>query len=674
MASVKTNVMPELPPLLPPPRQIEFCDGTSTLSSDVRLSTRDVLPFMRKGMRSIFTAADIRVVANKKKFVIEVHVVDGSEVELSDIPEKLRKDAYEMDIIDNLVTIRSASQPGAAWGVQTFADIYGSAGPDTEIPNVKIRDWSNTPLRGFYMPCTPALERMRYDEFTEIADRIARSKCNLVGVELFTQRYASTPEYSVVDDTLLVPLPGEEPPPPQGKHYEGIDPVSGEKEIHEGFPPLIEAQGLTKLVNYITGKGLAFMPGFAFPAKSRLLPELFPAVRGQSSTGTEAEDICCLTNSDSRQAFEELFSQLFDENFEKAPEYFLLNLNALPPLDDPRHWCQCPECKEQVPPELVTGFIKWMIETLISKGVSKVVLSQTDLAHAGQIVSEDFEKSVSDAGFTQNVLLHIGGDYKPSSLSPLTTASTSLGVGCGFDGGIEQLTQSVKKAIAQNTEGVLAITRPDAQSLLSESVMALHTWSGPITGSVEETCAYVTGSLAPRDESELNTALQKMLEAISGCDMAAALLKYHAGASEQTPSVLTDKVLRDLEAHVKDDPVAQLEKARDAAKQAADILDELIVKLTPSAEGIGEDETPPKPPQYLLSMRGETAYIRAVAGYFLQMLPYRGELRNDPPAEAVQKTLQEGSGNLREWMKEIIEFKSRCPAAEDISILSALLA
>ena len=668
MAIENPNVKSELPPLLPCPRQMEFVEGTTTLSSDVRLSTRDVLPFIRKSMRGIFSAADIRVVANKKKFIIQVNIVDESEIEMDDIPATARDDSYEMEIIDNLVTIRSASQIGAAWGVQTFADIYTSAGPDVEIPNVKIRDWSCTPLRGVTLPCNPALERMRYDEFTDFVDRIVRAKCNLLGIDLFNALYSPGPERTLVQDTLLVPVV-EEPPEAQMKHYRWRNPETGQEETHEGFPPLIEAQGLTKLFTYVAGKGVALMPGIAFPAKSKVLTTLFPELSAKNATGDDAASICCLSSDEGRAAVNKLIDAIFESGLEEPPPYFKLNLNTLPPTDDPRHWCQCDACKDKTPAQIATEFISWFIQSLTSRGINKIVLSQTDAHHAGQILTDDFLKELASGDLAGKTIVHAKDVTTSAELPVLVPSSTAFGAGSGFSGGLAALLDDTGAAIDQGTAGILADTRTDAESLIAESIMALHSWAGPLHATPEAAVEYAARNIAPSEAQAFNKAALALADAISGADTAASLISYFAFAQDTTGLDFAALVLTALNDHSQGDLTAEFEDVVKKSDEAAEILDDLIAKMTPSNEGKSDDDSPERAPEFLTGMRGEAAFTAAVAAYFLAMLPHAEALDS---ADA-KKALVKSAKFIQAKMAEIEENKSRCAAAADLCALSALL-
>ena len=64
----------KIPELFPQPKVIEKLGGDSDFSMDVRLVTSNVQPLQRKAIRSILTSEGVRVVANKKKYVVNVMI------------------------------------------------------------------------------------------------------------------------------------------------------------------------------------------------------------------------------------------------------------------------------------------------------------------------------------------------------------------------------------------------------------------------------------------------------------------------------------------------------------------------------------------------------------------------------------------------------------------------
>ena len=77
----------DFPELFPQPKQITILEGDSELSNDIRLVTSNVLPLQRKAIRSILTAAGVKVVANKKRYVVEATVSSPDDFDLADVPE-----------------------------------------------------------------------------------------------------------------------------------------------------------------------------------------------------------------------------------------------------------------------------------------------------------------------------------------------------------------------------------------------------------------------------------------------------------------------------------------------------------------------------------------------------------------------------------------------------------
>ena len=113
-----------IPGLFPHPKDVTLTGGNTDLSQDVRLVTSNVLPLQRKAMRGVLAEAGVRVVANKKKYVIEAIVEDDSGFDLSDVPEKAREEYYELELRDSVVTMRTPTQTGALWATQTLGTIF----------------------------------------------------------------------------------------------------------------------------------------------------------------------------------------------------------------------------------------------------------------------------------------------------------------------------------------------------------------------------------------------------------------------------------------------------------------------------------------------------------------------------------------------------------------------
>jgi len=185
MTSSDADTGPNVPGLIPEPREITLLGGMTELSGDVRLVTSNVLPLQRKAMRGILAAAGVRVVANKKKFVIEARVEDIESLDVADVPPDKRDEYYEMTLRDNRVFIRTASQAGALWGIHVLAGIYYASADVMEAPNLVVRDWPAIPWRGIFVESKWGPDRMEQSDWCVTIDRLASLRMNVLGVGIY---------------------------------------------------------------------------------------------------------------------------------------------------------------------------------------------------------------------------------------------------------------------------------------------------------------------------------------------------------------------------------------------------------------------------------------------------------------------------------------------------------
>ena len=150
----------EISELFPQPKEVILGEGISELAMDVRLSTSNVLPIQRKALRSILTMGGVRVVANKKKYVVDAQVLGPDAFDLSRIPSELRHDFYELEIKGSEVFIRTPYQAGTVWAAQTLSLLFNMMFKGRAVPNLVIRDWPVVPLRGMVMDADWGTERM----------------------------------------------------------------------------------------------------------------------------------------------------------------------------------------------------------------------------------------------------------------------------------------------------------------------------------------------------------------------------------------------------------------------------------------------------------------------------------------------------------------------------------
>lgn len=179
--------------LCPRPRTLENLNGLSELSDDIRLVTSNVLPVQRKAMRGIFGDSGIRVVANKKKFVVDVSVCpaksgDGDEsgqLDLASIPEIGHETYHEVTFKDNVVSILTATQEGALWGSLTVATVYRSLAGGRTLNSLKVSDWATTKTRGVVLSPASSLLGSLQVGWSSFLNTLLSARLNVLGVPVF---------------------------------------------------------------------------------------------------------------------------------------------------------------------------------------------------------------------------------------------------------------------------------------------------------------------------------------------------------------------------------------------------------------------------------------------------------------------------------------------------------
>jgi len=195
----------EIPLMVPEPRELEFLGGETVLSEDVRLVTSNVLPLFRKSMRTAFSEAGIRVVANKKRFIVEARIEKAENLDLSRVPEEAYPEFYEATVEGNRAVIRAMDQAGILWGACTLGAILRFGLRRGGLPSLRVRDWPAMRDRGIFVESKWGPDRMTKDDWCRLIDRLALLKMNRLGIGIYgcwCCQYEGK-----VTEFLMVPVP-----------------------------------------------------------------------------------------------------------------------------------------------------------------------------------------------------------------------------------------------------------------------------------------------------------------------------------------------------------------------------------------------------------------------------------------------------------------------------------
>ncbi len=373
--------------VFPRPRQLSCVEGESQLSADVRLVTSDVLPFIRKTIRSALSSVGVRVVANKKQFVVSLKVVPAESLHLQDVPVDNREHYYELSIIDNLVEVRTYSQMGAVWGAQTFAAIYRAFGHEGMISNLRIRDWSDKQERGMLIETGWGAAEMAPDQWMALMDRILRNKMNLVGVNLCGA--ADHPVDGGPVDMLLVPVPGREDLLPEtGLRWYSAKSRKWQQESK--LPRIITDDLFLNIATMAREKGLRMVPGIDLVVLARIL-----------ARSLKSQPPLPLSSSELRELLETLCVRLANEYL--ASQAGALRISFATMEDEAESSAFYGET-----PYEAEEFLVWLIEKIVLVHFDSLILHADFIFGKNARVSPKFVERLQKLGISDKLWLQWG--------------------------------------------------------------------------------------------------------------------------------------------------------------------------------------------------------------------------------------------------------------------------
>lgn len=399
-----TSAPQELLFTIPEPRQIILTGGMTELSEDVRLVTSNVLPLYRKTMRTVLAAAGIRVVANKKKFIIDIRVEQPGVLELQDVPEAAREEYYEIDLQDNAVTVRTATQIGALWGTHTLAGIYKAKARGIAIPNLRLRDWPDHSLRGAVLKSLWGLDRLTAEEWAVVFERLAATKLNLVGIPLDGGRTAVHPDTH--SEGLLAPF-ADAAEAARENHLSWYSPNLKIWKSEKALPKFhatdpVAGDYLKQILNMARENGLTPVPAMSGLGEETALPALFPKTAAQDTGSKTGVQTFCLSAPETRKTLEAYYGGLLQRFFPEGAPYFMVKL-AVP---DAKALCQCPKCKKQKLEVRIQEHLEWLVGVLDTHRVRHLLVQDELPAELGQAAfSAAYAKQLQKGKLFDRVIL-----------------------------------------------------------------------------------------------------------------------------------------------------------------------------------------------------------------------------------------------------------------------------
>ncbi|MBQ6474295.1 MAG: hypothetical protein IJJ33_20105 [Victivallales bacterium] len=490
----------ELPELLPQPKHIRKLDGFTELSADVRLVTTNVYPLQRKAVRSILSSAGVRVVANKKKFVVDARVEPAENFNLQQVPPEVQKDYYELTVKGSEVFIRAPHQDGTVWASQTLATLFTLFLQGRPLPNLCIQDWPAVPVRGVFMESNPARERMNQPDWCQVIDSLSALKYNLLCLEIYgTDSGNRFQGLRYPQESLCCSIPTQDALKTTS-HLDWYSPAKG-RWVHEDYLPFLREKedALAELLAYGAEKGIAIVPVFSSLGANTFLPRCISEISAKDASGKATGAGYCTSSEKTRSFLAKFYGSFLERYYPAGVEYFHLRMDesgpeypspAAPTKAVPSA-CKCKMCAKKRPEALFQDYLLWLTEFLVSKGVRKVVLWGSS-AVANRLTSDaSFAKKLASAGLQGRLALHWRSELNTGKPDPALKSAAkvkgfeawygsrnSLAPWLNYENRIPSAEGVLCQAESGKANGVVSFCNFDLAVFSHEALMGLGTWEG----------------------------------------------------------------------------------------------------------------------------------------------------------------------------------------------------
>lgn len=633
----------EVPELFPQPKSLITTGGDSDLALDVRLVTSDVSPLQRKAVRSILTAAGVRVVANKKKYVVDARVEDASEFTMDDVPEACRKDYYELRITGSEVYIRAPEQIGTVWATHTLAGLFRQVIRGQVLPNLQIRDWPALPVRGIFVENKWGPDRMCVLDWCRVIDELAAVKLNTIGIGLYgcwgNCRFEGGDRPT---EFLMVPVPEHEEL--KSQHLlRWYSPESGEWKLDSYLPAMYEGDFLQEVVAYGHERGVRVVPFVNSFGHNTLIPRLLPALSAKDAKGKPTGVGYCISAKETREFIKAFYSSIIERYFPAGAEYFHVQLDEVWPdypwPEEPSKagepWCQCKTCKKNSKEKNFQDYVLWLVDMLTKKGVKKVVMWNDQLTRHMDAFDANFVKALKKAGLQDRLILHWWW-YRNNELNDKTRVA--LGKKQGVDGWVAPMTcyfnwstydyrlpnidKMMRMCEDEGGVGAVSYAVHDPSHLDHEALLAAYAWESCKGQTMDKVLTRWKNAHFGVDARNYTQATEKILAAVSEPLYSICLqyqYSYVGKGPNGWPRFFPEEALKRLEAQATDSkPVERLQACAKLGQEA----DAILLKMLDN-EGLNDSEK-----DCLRSLRGEALRIEAIAGLFAWLLELRAELQS----------------------------------------------
>ena len=663
------SIQNSFPELYPVPKQVTVLEGMSDLSTDVRLVTNSVAPLQRKAIRTVLADVGIRVVANKKKYLVEVRVEPEENFDMSDVPESCRGDYYELRIEASEIKIAAPAQAGTVLASYTLAALLRRFLAGNPLPNVFVRDWPSCANRGIFIDCAWGMDKMNLSDWHKAIDAMAAMKLNVLGIGFYnctgTARFEGKGRPG---EFLMAPIPEMD----KLRTDRVMNWYSAEQDFwnKESYvADMVSTEELvTDIINYASEKAIRVVPFFNSLGHNTYFPRVNKEIAAKDKDGKSTGIGYCTTAAATREFLEKTYGAFLEKYFPTGAEFFDIGLDeVLPDTSDVNAtsklhsgWCECAACRKQSHEELVADYIVWLVKMLVSKNVKKVVLHAGLISRQLNLLDKAFVKRLEAEGLKEHVLLV----WQEASVDKIDAKNrASLGVKLGLESWVDppqyreawisyswsitNIDKVIRTGWKDGATGVMAYSVFDPTHADHQALLSAYCWEGTEGHSAQTVLRHWAETRFGEQAGDYLSAIEK-LHRIADNRMYALCPSYPYTCIKsdcEWPKEYPGAALKALE-----DQDGAREALQEAVSLAAE-ADELLAKL------LAPENVPEVNKFSIDSLRAECARVQGYAGAFLYLLDLRDELSTGMVMKRMVTSTIKARDELMDHMSHVEEGK-----------------
>lgn len=320
-------------------------------------------------------------------------------------------ESYFVEITPEEAVLCGIDPAGLFYAAQTFVSLLHTQGDEVWIPQTQIADWPDFPNRGHFMECRWGSEFLTREDWYDIIDYLASTKCNQLTIGIYgcwnVQYDERMAEY------FYLPISKY----PQLKTYKNIKyySVREHKWVHQDhlLPYIYEQDFFGDVIKYGKLRNVTVKPLFNSLGHNSLIPKMIPEISAKMENGEPTGSGFCTCEEKTYEVMCDIYSEII-EKYLKPNGIKDIEIGFDEVLE--QDLCHCEKCRDRKSADLMVDYIVRLCKFLKEKGMKRVYIYHDMLFHHYDLINEDLKKRFQEEGIYDLVVLDWWNYEDPSKL------------------------------------------------------------------------------------------------------------------------------------------------------------------------------------------------------------------------------------------------------------------